>query len=86
MNPLSFSSHRKALQRKADRAQAIALLALGAAVLAALSGPAVSAWEKANGFPFGRMCNSVFTGFVDTCPVQLDKAGLKRLVDRVAVR
>jgi hypothetical protein len=24
-------------------------------------------WEKHNVYPFGRMCNSIFTGYVDTC-------------------
>lgn len=33
-----------------------------------LAGPPIARWERANGFPFGQMCNSVFTGFVDTCP------------------
>lgn len=30
--------------------------------------PAIDAWEKANGYPYGKMCNSIFTGYVDTCP------------------
>jgi len=27
----------------------------------------VNAWEKANAYPYGKMCNSIFTGYVDTC-------------------
>lgn len=27
----------------------------------------VNAWEKANGYPYGKMCNSIFTAYVDTC-------------------
>jgi hypothetical protein len=27
----------------------------------------VNAWEKANDYPYGKMCNSIFTGYVDTC-------------------
>ena len=27
----------------------------------------VKAWEKANDYPYGKMCNSIFTGYVDTC-------------------
>lgn len=27
----------------------------------------IHAWEQANGYPFGKMCNSVFTLYVDTC-------------------
>lgn len=27
----------------------------------------IHAWEKANSYPFGKMCNSVFTLYVDTC-------------------
>jgi hypothetical protein len=30
--------------------------------------PAISAWERRNGYPYGRMCDSIFTGFEDTCP------------------
>jgi hypothetical protein len=36
---------------------------------------AVHAWEKANNYPLGFMCKSVFTGYVDTCP--------KRITDRL---
>lgn len=35
---------------------------------AALGYPNLSRWEKAHKFPFGQMCNSIFTGWVDTCP------------------
>lgn len=27
----------------------------------------VHAWEKANAYPYGHMCNSIFTGYVNTC-------------------
>lgn len=27
----------------------------------------VHEWEKDVGYPYGKMCNSIFTGFVDTC-------------------
>jgi hypothetical protein len=42
------------------------LVVVGLAVLAA-SLPSIHAWEKARGYPYGKMCNSVFTGYVDTC-------------------
>lgn len=29
--------------------------------------PAAHAWEKANGYPFGKMCHSVFTMYANTC-------------------
>ena len=29
--------------------------------------PAVNAWERNAGYPYGQMCNSVFTLYVDTC-------------------
>lgn len=25
-------------------------------------------WERNAGYPFGQMCNSIFTGYADTCP------------------
>jgi hypothetical protein len=34
----------------------------------ACSIPRIDAWEKAHGYPFGQMCNSIATGYVDTCP------------------
>lgn len=27
----------------------------------------IHAWEKQAGYPYGRMCNSIFTAYVDTC-------------------
>lgn len=30
--------------------------------------PLVNAWERAAGYPFGKMCHSIFTAYVDTCP------------------
>lgn len=30
--------------------------------------PAVNAWEKAHNFPYGQMCDSIFTNHVNTCP------------------
>lgn len=30
-------------------------------------------WEQANDFPYGRMCNSIFTLYEDTCPKQVTK-------------
>ncbi len=40
------------------------------AVVAVLLGaqPAINAWERSRGYPYGRMCDSIFTGFEDTCP------------------
>ena len=29
--------------------------------------PRINAWEKANAYPYGKMCNSIFTGYADTC-------------------
>jgi hypothetical protein len=29
--------------------------------------PHIHAWEKANAYPYGKMCNSIFTAYVDTC-------------------
>ena len=42
------------------------LAAIGLIALLAASAQ-IGQWEKANGYPFGQMCNSVFTGWVDTC-------------------
>ncbi len=39
---------------------AIAMLVVGV--------PQINAWEKAHAYPYGQMCNSVFTGYQDTCP------------------
>lgn len=30
--------------------------------------PAIHRWEREAGYPYGKMCNSVFTLYVDTCP------------------
>lgn len=30
--------------------------------------PWVHQWEREQGFPYGKMCHSIFTGYVDTCP------------------
>jgi hypothetical protein len=39
---------------------------------------AIKTWEKANNYPFGFMCKSVFTGYVDTCPKDLhERVGVK---------
>lgn len=35
--------------------------------------PASTQWEKAHGYPFGRMCNSMFTGWADTCPASMPR-------------
>jgi hypothetical protein len=48
---------------------AIVLLSL---ITISLSGlilgvPRINAWEAANNYPYGHMCDSVFTGFVNTC-------------------
>ena len=47
------------------------VLACVIVVLAALSGlamvPAIDRWERQAGYPYGKMCNSIFTGYVDTC-------------------
>jgi hypothetical protein len=28
----------------------------------------VREWEAKHNYPYGRMCNSFFTGYADTCP------------------
>jgi len=33
----------------------------------AVSGTLISQWERSHDYPFGQMCNSVFTGYVNTC-------------------
>ena len=40
---------------------------LGAFAVMIIAGDKIGQWEQANGYPFGQMCNSVFTGWVDTC-------------------
>lgn len=45
---------------------ALALI-LSTAIVALVNVPRIQAWEKANGYPFGRMCHSIFTGYADTC-------------------
>jgi hypothetical protein len=30
--------------------------------------PLINGWEHDHNYPYGRMCNSVFTGWSDTCP------------------
>jgi hypothetical protein len=48
---------------------ALVLLTLAAPVVGLLYVvPAVNAWELANNYPYGKMCNSIFTANVDTCP------------------
>ena len=42
----------------------ILTLVVSTAIVAAVNMPT---WERAHGYPFGQMCNSVFTGYVDTC-------------------
>lgn len=32
--------------------------------------PQVNQWERANGYPYGQMCNSIFTGYINTCPTR----------------
>jgi hypothetical protein len=46
----------------------LALILCLAVLVAAL--PTIHAWERDNDYPFGKMCHSVFTGFVDTCSHQ----------------
>lgn len=29
--------------------------------------PSINKWEREAGYPYGKMCNSVFTGYVNTC-------------------
>jgi hypothetical protein len=29
--------------------------------------PVIHVWERDAGYPYGKMCNSIFTGYVDTC-------------------
>jgi hypothetical protein len=45
-------------------------LTLAAAVIAGLwmAAERAVAWERAAGYPYGKMCNSFWTGHVDTCP------------------
>jgi hypothetical protein len=43
----------------------LSLLTIGCSLI--VMAPHINAWEKANGYPFGQMCNSVFTLYVDTC-------------------
>lgn len=45
----------------------VAALLLATSVAMIPLGFAVSDWERANGYPYGKMCNSVFTLYVDTC-------------------
>lgn len=44
---------------------------LSALVLLLASTPRIQAWERANGYPYGRMCQSIFTAYVDTCPTDV---------------
>ena len=45
------------------------LLAAYAIAFALIVGlPEINAWEKNAGYPYGKMCNSVFTLYQDTCP------------------
>lgn len=41
---------------------------LGIGVILLVSLPIINKWEKANNYPYGLMCHSIFTGYVDTCP------------------
>jgi hypothetical protein len=43
---------------------------LVALTVTVLSGMALSQWERENGYPFGQMCNSIFTGYANTCPAK----------------
>lgn len=43
-----------------------AVLALGVALM--IVSPAINAWEKANGYPYGRMCDpNIFNLYHSTC-------------------
>lgn len=39
------------------------IIAIGFAII-----PTIHEWERANDYPYGKMCNSAFTFYVDTCP------------------
>jgi len=44
----------------------VATLALG--ILLIVVSPAINAWEKANGYPYGRMCDpNIFNLYQSTC-------------------
>jgi heme/copper-type cytochrome/quinol oxidase subunit 3 len=45
----------------------VGLIAITWAIGLLFAAPQIHAWEKANGYPFGHMCNSVFTLYADTC-------------------
>lgn len=40
---------------------------IGTLITALVNVPRIHAWERANGYPYGHMCDSIFTGFVNTC-------------------
>lgn len=45
-----------------------AVLVFGIVAIMAAMLPHIHAWEKANDYPYGKICNSAFTFYVDTCP------------------
>lgn len=45
----------------------VCLMAICLAICGLISVPSIHAWERQAGYPYGKMCNSVFTGYVDTC-------------------
>ncbi len=45
----------------------LAACALMLVCIVAAIGP-IHQWERANNYPYGKVCNSVFTGWQDTCP------------------
>jgi hypothetical protein len=50
--------------------RALAILALNLVLLAMIgiaSLPTIHTWERNAGYPWGKMCNSAFTFYVDTC-------------------
>ena len=40
---------------------------LAIALAGLMSVPQIHAWEKANNFPYGKICNSIFTAYENTC-------------------
>ncbi len=45
----------------------IATLAITTVILFSFI-PLINQWERDHNYPYGQMCNSIFTGWVDTCP------------------
>lgn len=46
---------------------AVCAVLLSAAIVTLANSHHIHAWERTNGYPFGKMCHSAFTGYIDTC-------------------